>query len=293
MPEEEGASMSSSKLCMNARFWSIFVVTAIQLLACRLAAAKPSLEFDVRSKVECRDVTPREFSRRHPNQRLVECALIVSTYLVSGNIDEVESISIEISNSEDHLRVCDFSPHTRLESEYAGDIQTTRTRESSRSLTASLGGEVPGSIGGAVANLKPTINGVTGGKEVVTDTMKRVAPRLVVIASGTINDEHGVFFTLRSSSMSSLEGLHEFTIQFVVPADWCSSELQVNCRATGDQKMLWIKRQIIWAQKSAAVTITLAGSTDSTLTGTEISPAKMIEITSLNNSQNPRHRNSE
>jgi hypothetical protein len=237
---------------------------AVHLLG-NLAEAKPSLEFDVRRKVECRDVTPREFAVQHPHQRLVECAFSVSAYLVSGTIDEVETISIEISGSDNHLRVHDFSPHTRLETEYAGDIQTTRTRESSRSLTASLGGEVPGGIGGAVASFKPTINGVTGGKEVVTDTMKRIAPRQVVIASGTINDEHGVFFTLRSSSVSSLEGLHEFTVQFVVPAAWCSDELQVNCRATGDQEMLWIKRQKIWAQKTAAVTVSLAGSTDSSL----------------------------
>jgi hypothetical protein len=217
----------------------------------------------------------------------------VSAYLISGTIDEVEAITIEIGNSDNRLRVYDFSPHTRLESDCSGDIQTTRTRESSRSLTASLGGEVPGGIGGVVANLKPTINGVTGGKEVVTDTMKRIAPRQVVIVSGTINDEHGVFFTLRSSSVSSLEGLHEFIVQFVVPAGWCSDDLQVNCRATGDQEMLWIKRQKIWAQKSTAVSIILTGATDNSAADSGIPPTQVIKITSLNNSHNPLNCNSE
>jgi hypothetical protein len=120
---------------------------------------------------------------------------------------------------------------------------------------------VPAGVGVTAANFKPTINGVTGGKEVVTDTMKRIAPKQVIIASGTLNNEHGVFFTLRSSSLTSLEGLHEFKVQFVVPATWCSNELQVNCRARGMQETLWIKRHKIWAQKSEGVTIVLAGAT--------------------------------
>jgi hypothetical protein len=225
-----------------------------------VAHAKPAVEFDVRRAVECRDMTSTDFAHQHPNERLVECAFTVSVNLVSGNIEEVDAIRVEINNCDNSMTVRNFSPATRLESEYGGDIQTTRTHESSRTLAASLGGEIPNAFGGVVAKLTPTINGGGSGKEVITETTKRAAPKRVVIASGTMSDEHGVFFTLRSSPLSSLEGLHEFKVQFIIPSEWRGGSVQVVCRATGEQKRLWMKRQQVWAEKSTTAALTLSSA---------------------------------
>jgi hypothetical protein len=223
------------------------------------AGDEPRLTFDFGRTLECRDVTPLEFLETRPDERLVECTLRLSVFLESGSIDDVESIRVEITDCDKRLRVFNFSPSTRLESEFSKDIQTTKTIEKSHSFSASLGGELPVPIGGIVAHVTPTIGGGKGGKEVVTEKTFRVAPMQAVVASGTMNEEHGVFFSLRSSPTSSLEGVHELSVQFIVPATWRGDAVRVTCQANGQQKVLWMKQQKVWAQKSSAVALYLAG----------------------------------
>jgi hypothetical protein len=223
------------------------------------AADEPVLALDYGRTLECRDVTPPDFSEAYPDERIVEFTLRLSVNLVSGAIDDVDAIRVEISDCDQRLRVFSFSPGTRLESEFAGDIETTKTTESSHSFNASLGGELPAPISGVVAHVTPTIGVGLGGKEVVTETHRRIAPKQAVVAAGTINEEHGVFFTLRPSPTSSLEGVHELAVQFVVPSHWRGDAVRVACQATGQQKVLWMKQQKVWSQKSTAVALYLAG----------------------------------
>ena len=77
--------------------------------------------------------------------------------------------------------------------------------------------------------------------------------------SGTIDNEHGVFFTLRKSPTGSLEGVHELSVQFIAPANWRGDAIRVSCEARGEQKMLWMKQQKVWAAKTSAVALYLAG----------------------------------
>jgi len=223
------------------------------------AAEEPIVAFDFGRTLECRDVTPADFSATYPDERIVECTLRLSVNLVSGAIEDVDSVRVEISDCDERLRVYSFSPSTRLESEFAGPIETITTTESSHSFSASLGGELPAGIGGVVAHVTPTVGGGAGGKEVVTEKAKRVAPKQAVVAAGTMNEEHGVFFTLRPSSTSSLEGVHELAVQFIVPSQWRGDAVRVACQATGQQKVLWMKQSKVWAQKSTAVALYLAG----------------------------------
>lgn len=224
-----------------------------------VAAAEPALSFDFGRTIECRDVTPPEFAEARPDQRLVECTLRLSVYLESGDIRDVQAIRVEINDVDRRLRVFDFSPSTRLESALSGDIEWTKTTEKSHSLTASLGGELPACVGGVVAHVTPTIGGGKGGKEVITETQKRVAPQEAVIASGTIDHEHGVFFTLRPSLTSSLEGVHELSVRFIVPTGWRGDAVRISCQATGQQKVLWMKQQKVWAEKSTAIALYQSG----------------------------------
>lgn len=222
-------------------------------------AAEPTLSFDFGRTVECRDVTSPEFSQARPDQRLVECTLRLSVYLEAGDIHDVQALRVEITDVDRRLRVFDFSPSTRLESDLAGDIEWSKTTESSHSFSASLGGELPAGVGGLVAHVTPTVGGGKGGKEVIKETQKRVAPQEAVIASGTIDHEHGVYFTLRPSPTSSLEGVHELSVQFIVPKDWRGDAVRISCQATGQQKVLWMKQQKVWAEKSTAIALYQSG----------------------------------
>jgi hypothetical protein len=223
------------------------------------AADEPTLAFDFGRTLECRDVTPPEFLEQYPDERLVECTLRLSVYLTSGAASDIDAIRVEVSDADERLRVHSFSPGTRLESEFAADIETTKTVESSYSLEASLGGELPAPIGGVVAHVTPTLGGGKGGKEIVTEKQLRVAPKLPVIASGTTNSEHGVFFILRSSPTTSLEGVHELAVRYRVPATWRGDAVRVSCQATGKQKVFWMTQSRVWAQKTTPVALYLAG----------------------------------
>ena len=86
--------------------------------------------------------------------------------------------------------------------EHAGQGHQMDERPLSRrnKLGASLGGELPAVVGDVVAHVTPTINADEGRPRNRSPKRKmRYAPQQVVVASGTIDHEHGVFFTLRPS----------------------------------------------------------------------------------------------
>ncbi|HMP08405.1 MAG TPA: hypothetical protein PJ982_18805 [Lacipirellulaceae bacterium] len=222
-------------------------------------AAEPVLQFDFGRTLECRDVTPLEFAELYPDDRIVQCTMRLSVSLARGSMSDVDSIRVEISDRDRRLRVFDFAPSTRLESTLGGDVEWVRTTESTSSLAASLGGELPACLGDVVAHVTPTINAAKGGREVIAEKQIRLAPQSVVVASGTIDNEHGVFFTLRPSPTTSLEGVHELTVAFIVPAAWRGDAVRVSCRANGAAKVLWIKQHKVWAEKTGGVALYLAG----------------------------------
>ncbi len=221
-------------------------------------AEKPSIEFDFGRTAACREVPAAEANGVSPSEKIVELKLRVSVHLMSGNLDDVEEVRIEVGDSDRRLRVYSFEPSTRLESHVSEDIQWSKTIEVGNSLGASLGGQAPVLLGDAVAYVTPSINGGKTSREVVTESQKRIAPKHVVVASGTLGQEHGVFFKLRRSPQSSLEGVHQLTVRFVVPKTWRGDSLQVCCRATGQEKFLWLKQQATWAHKCSAVAVYLA-----------------------------------
>ena len=250
---------SSVRRCFIAA--AVFAVTPV-LQPLRASADEPQLAFDFGRTLECRDVTSPEFAEAYPDERIVEATLRLSVYLSGGDMTDVETIRVEISDCDRRLRVFDFSPSTRLESSLAADVQWTKTTESTHELGASLGGELPVCVGDVVAQVTPSINAVKGGRETITETQVRLAPKQAVIASGTIDGEHGVFFTLRPSPQISLEGVHELTVAFIVPAHWRGDAVRVTCQAAGEQKVLWMTQQKVWAEEASGVALYLAGDAE-------------------------------
>lgn len=251
------ASSASALRCVAVIF-SIASSSSAIMTDSSATAAETGLAFDYGRTIECRDVTPPEFADRYPEERIVEATLRLSVYLTSGAISDVETIRVEIGDINRRLRVYNFAPSTRLESEFAEAIETVKTVESSHSFDVSLGGEIP-CIGGTAANVLPSVSGGKGGKEIVTEKQKRVAPQQAVVASGTTNEEHGVFFVLRPSPTTSLEGVHELKVQFVVPVTWRGDAIRVAVQAAGNQKVLWMSQQKVLAQKSTGVALYMEG----------------------------------
>ena len=224
-----------------------------------LCAAEPSIEFDFARTAECRDVTAAEVVDIYPGERIVELKLRLSVRLLAGSMSEVEEVRIEVGDCDGRMRVHSFQPSTRLESHVSEDIQWSKTTEKGTSLGAALGGEAPVLLGDVVAHVTPTINGGVTNREIITESQQRIAPKHVVVASGTIDREHGVFFKLHRSPQTSLEGVHELTVRFVVSDSWRGDSVRVCCQATGQEKFLWLKQQTVWAHTCAKVAIYLAG----------------------------------
>lgn len=236
----------------------VLVLAAASQPAAALAD-EPRLSFDFGRTLECQDVTPADFAAAYPDERIVECTLRLSVSLAGGDVNDIHALRVEIADRDRRLRVFDFAPWTQMESTLAKDVKWTKTTESSDTLGVSLGGELPTVIGGAVAHVTPTLNATKGGKETITETQVRYAPQQVVVASGTIDQEHGVYFTLRPSPLSSLEGVHELTVAFIVPAHWRGDAVYVSCVATGEARVLWMKQQKVWAEQAGGVALYLAG----------------------------------
>ena len=112
----------------------------------------------------------RTTPRRIRDERIVECTLRLSVSLASGNIGDVESIRVEISDCDQRLRVFDFSPQHAAGKRAGRRHRVDARRPSRRSeLGASLGGELPACIGDVVAHVTPTINAGKGDREVITE----------------------------------------------------------------------------------------------------------------------------
>lgn len=242
--------------------WVALAVGEVSGQAPAARASEPHVAFDFARVAQCTEVPSAEDTLLYQDEKLVELRLRISVHLLKGNIRDVEEIRVEVADSDSRMRVQSFSPSTQLASRLNGDIEWSKTTEETSSLGASLGGELPAPVGDLIAHVTPTVSGGNTSHEKIVEKQLRMAPRFAVVASGTIDQEHGVFFKLRSSPQSSLEGTHELIIRFVVPRSWRGDSLRVCCQATGTEKVLWMKQQTTWSHTCRPLAVYLAGDVE-------------------------------
>jgi hypothetical protein len=221
--------------------------------------ADPYVEFDFARSIECRDVTPSDRLAQYPQQRLVALTFPVSVRFHEVSPSDVDELTFDVSGLAAGLRVYDFAPGTQLASDVAREIETTTTRKSARSLEASLGGALPVPYAELVAHVSPTINAGMSSGETTTEKLKRLPPKQVLVVSGTTAEGRGVFYKLKPSSQTSLEGVHEFGVTFIAPAGWRGGELLVACSAHGRRKMLWMSQEATLGRTGQRVRLYLVG----------------------------------
>jgi hypothetical protein len=232
-------SYASNLKTFARRLWLIAGAAVIGIPG--YVAAAPYVEFDFARSAECRDVTPRERMAQVPSYRFVELVLPISVRFRGLAMEDVEELDIEINGAAAGLRVIDFSPTTQLASEFAQQIETTTTTKRARSLDGTLGGGLPVPVAGLVAHVSPSINAGISGSETATEKTNRLPPKHAIVVSGTSSEGRGAFFKLKRSSQTSLEGVHELRVTFVVPADWHGGEVRVGCSARGKRRLLLLK----------------------------------------------------
>ncbi len=207
----------------------LLVLAADWFMGTAQASAPTRVSIDVGTTVECHDVTPAEFTQGHPQEKIVEATFHVSALLMSGRATDLEELHLIIESREGRMRVVDFKPRTELASDLAGDVEVSATVNKNSTLNASLGSVLVGQAGPVHVQASPGPSFGTTNTNGTKETYRRLSSKQLVLASGTVNAEHGVFFKWRHSNQNSLEGSREVSCRFVVPREWRGDWVQANC----------------------------------------------------------------
>ncbi len=210
----------------------------LPLLTSSAEAALPAVQFDTPTLVACRDVTTPQFAAVHPGEKLVVVTLRISVLVARGSHEDVQEVLLQISHPDRRMRVVDFSPRTELTSDVVGNVRGSTNEQQSRSLHV----ELTSGLLSAAANASAKLDAQQQATR--QEIYERLPPKVPVVASGTMNQGCGVFFKLRPTSQSLLEGAHEFTIVAVVPGAWRGDWLQVDCLARSQDKFLFGSLQV-------------------------------------------------
>jgi hypothetical protein len=196
-----------------------------------LSAANVDVAFDLPSSIECRDVTTPDFAAAHPGMKCVSARLRISARLIVGNPTEITEFMYVIKTTG-NMRVQGYTPETTLESAVAEDhIEITDASENSQ--TGALDAHVaykPFLLGGSHNQTS---------KKTEASHFNKIAPKDIVLASGTIEREHGVFFRIRPSRAVALEGGREFTLTAMVPCNWRGDLCTISCVAKAPKKSMF------------------------------------------------------
>ena len=195
------------------------------------AAAPPEVSFDVTPSVGCRDVTTAEFAKANPDEKLVEARLEVSSLIRQGKEGDLLQYFYRFDSPRRTLRIVDCAPKTTLASDLAGNVTIEKKQETTNGLGVSATAPVqwPVKLGGS---------GDLATKTSDSTRYELVPPMSAVAASGTLDRGYSVYFKLKPSRSTSLEGAKPFTLVFRVPRSWRADYVHLFCTASSTAKGL-------------------------------------------------------
>ncbi len=236
----------------GARLCRFVLVALLMVVLGDFAWAAPQVTFDLPDTIECRDVTPREFAAAHPTLKVIEARLRISARINDGAEPQIVDFMYMIASPEKRMKFQDYLPNTTLESTAAGDeIEVAATNENAT-----------GTLLDAHVSYKVLALGGTrtqSNKKSESNKYRQIAPKALVLASGTTDREHGVFFKLRPSKAASLEGAKEFTFLAVVPRTWRGDWCTVSCAARIKGRSFFTKTVVSAGVEQAQIGVYLAG----------------------------------
>jgi len=194
-------------------------------IARSVAAAPAEVLFDVSPSVGCRDVTTAEFAAANPDERLVEARIEVSSLIRHGDAGDLLQFFYRFDSPRRTMPMVDYLPRTTLASDLAGNVTVEQKQESNKGID--------GAVTAPLAwPLKVTGSGELAAKTMASTRYELVPPMTAVAASGTLDRGFGVYFKLKPSRSTSLEGAKHFAIVFRVPRNWRADYLHLSCSAS-------------------------------------------------------------
>ena len=224
----------------------------------RARAAAPVL-FDVAAAVECHDRTTSEFAAENPGERLIEARYQISVMVPTLSSEAVDQLLVFIDSPPQRLRVVDFAPRAVTASDVVGPITTVETRESQSHAEAAIGSTLLGGWGVLEWKAGPSAGAGRSDRSLIVETYDRQPPREVVVTAGTVHRGHGVFFKLRRHGHVTLEGVHELTCLYAVPATWRGDGVRLIAEAHGPPRSNWLGGSQRLGRRQVRIGLYLAG----------------------------------
>jgi hypothetical protein len=234
-------------------------LTAALLMAnCLFVAARTrgtEILFDLPDAIECRDVTPPDFAAAHPALKVVEGKLRISARVAAGAEQDVVDFLYTIENRQRSMRFQDYLPNTTLESAVAGDQMEICDATENAAATGA-------DVRVAYKLFSLGANHSQSAKKSESSRYKQIAAKELVLASGTTNREHGVFFRLRPSRAASLEGAKEFAFLATVPKTWRGDTCLIACSARANSSSFFSSAVETSGNSTALVGVCLVGDAE-------------------------------
>lgn len=207
--------------------WVLCLAVSLSLLLSHISfAGPPSVRFDAPFTAAACDVTPPEFAAANPEERLVEVVVPVSSLIQHGREEDLIQYLIQFDSPQQTCRVVDYLPRTTLSTDVVGEVGIDRREEHSQSVGINLTGRFQQTVQG-------TASGNLNNSDSSSVRYSLLPPLELLAASGTTHRGCGVFFKLRPSPRTSLEGSKEFVLVLRVPRNWRGDYLRLRCDAVG------------------------------------------------------------
>lgn len=230
-----------------------------------LAAETPVVVFDVAQSLSCRVIQKSAEQRKSSGTRLIEVVASISVHLPHGEEVDVKHLSIEIVSPDQRHAVKCFLPSTELTTDIVeGIVLVEETKLSGEAAVSYL--VVPRS---AQAEAK-------GHLHESKVTFKRLAPRQLLVASGTIERSHGVSYKLCRSEQQTLQRQWEFSIVLEVPEHFRADYLTARCKAIGTKHGLIsaLDSEVVVGQGEFAVGVFVDGDDEAKRASEALSKAQ-------------------
>jgi hypothetical protein len=187
-------------------------------------AAGPAVEFDAPATITVLEDKVYDEALASSDEKQITIRVKVSSYVAPAFADQVDQLTIALESPSPDFHVVDFLPRTTLESRYEGPLEMHNSDDKEAGVALDATGLSKGLAG-------LTLSTKLGDSHQQHSDYKLLPPKEAVIASGTTQRGHGVFFKLRTSPQDTLEGAKEFVVMARVPQSWRGDVVRVRCSA--------------------------------------------------------------
>jgi hypothetical protein len=213
----------------SALITGLVVALLLFLKASPALSGPPRVEFDVATSVVCREVTTPEFATAFPCEKLMQATFNISSLVRRGSEADLVEFFYRIESPGGTLRIVDHLPRQELASPIVGAIAVEKKDEQTHKIGGLVTGHYP-----PFSNAE--LNAQAGSSSGLSVRYEMLPPKELLAASGTLNRERGVYFKLRPSPQTSLEGAKQFVCVLRVPRGWRGDCVRIDCRAAADPR---------------------------------------------------------